>query len=100
MSDRQEQLKRNFIRQNNYNMPIDCSKCGGLMVYKGIGEYQCNACGFLDYDDFGKVHRYIEKNRNATLLEVAEQTGVRQENIREMLRDSRLELRGAGRRFF
>ncbi len=100
MSDRQEQLKRNFIRQNNYNMPIDCSKCGGLMVYKGIGEYQCNACGFLDYDDFGKVHKYIEKNGNATLLEVAEQTGVRQENIREMLRDSRLELRGADRRFF
>ena len=43
----------------DYHRPIKCEKCGGIMVFKGVGEYQCEDCKFVAYDDYGKtpVHR-------------------------------------------
>ncbi len=95
MSDRSEkieQLKKDFLQSNVYNMPIECKKCGGVMVFKGVGEYECEDCGFLDYDDYGKVRNYVEKHPGATSATVSMETGVPQKSIREMLRESRMEI--------
>lgn len=93
MSDhRVEQLKKEFLQLNNYNMPITCTECGGLMIFKGVGEYECEECGRLDYDDYGKVRNYIEKHGTATAAQVADATGVTQKSIRDMLKESRLEI--------
>ena len=34
-----------------YNIPRVCKECGGVMVFKGVGEYHCEDCGAVDYDD-------------------------------------------------
>ena len=39
-----------------------CKKCGGIMVFKGVGEYHCEDCNAVDYDDYGKVRLYIEEH--------------------------------------
>lgn len=90
--EKTENLKRGLLEINDYNRPTFCQKCGGIMVYKGCGEYECEDCNFLDYDDYGKVRNYVEKHTGATSAEVADATGVSQKAIRELLREERIEI--------
>lgn len=95
MSSREERtanLRRELFESGNYNRPTYCQECGGVMVYKGCGEYKCEDCSCLEYDDYGKVRNYVEKNTGATSAQVAEATGVSQKSIREMLKEARLEI--------
>lgn len=94
-SDREEKIqifKKEFNAVNTYNRPTYCDKCGGVMVFKGVGEYRCEKCGYLDYDDYGKVRNYIEKHMGANAAQASKATGVSQKAIREMLKESRLEI--------
>lgn len=75
-----------------YNRPVACKECGGIMIYKGVGEYKCEDCGALDYDDYGKARNYIEKHHGVTAAQVSEATGVSQKTIRTMLKESKLEV--------
>lgn len=75
-----------------YHVPRLCVKCRGVMVYKGVGEYRCEDCDHLDYDDYGKVRLFIEQHRGATTVEIEAYTGVSQRIIRKLLRDGRLEI--------
>ncbi len=77
---------------NYYHIPRTCKDCGGVMVYKGVGEYQCELCGDIDYDDYGKVRLYIEQHKGATAAEIENAVGVSQRSIRRMLRESRIEI--------
>lgn len=77
---------------DHYNIPYVCSECGGIMIYKGVGEYRCEDCGFVDYDDYGKVRLYIEEHRGATAADIEAAVGVSQRSIRQMLRESRIEV--------
>lgn len=75
-----------------YHVPQTCKKCGGVMIYKGVGEYHCEDCGYVDYDDYGKVRLYIEAHKGATAAEIEAEIGVSQRTIRHMLRESRIEV--------
>lgn len=75
-----------------YNRPQICTECGGVMIFKGCGEYRCEKCRHIDYDDYGKVRNYVEKHHGVTAAQAAEATGVKQKTIRTMLRESRLEI--------
>ena len=95
MSDREqrtENFRRALLDIGETNRPVYCEKCNGVMVYKGVGEYKCEDCGYLDYDDYGKVRGYIEKHPGATSAQVSEATKVSQKSIRGMLKDGRLEI--------
>ncbi len=64
-----------------YNIPRVCQICGGVMVFKGVGEYHCENCGDVAYDDYGKpirsgqycpecevsVHRKMEEKQRQAL---------------------------------
>lgn len=82
-----------------YNIPRVCKKCGGVMVFKGVGEYRCEDCGELDYDDYGKARMYIEEHRGATAAQIEAAIGVSQRSIRQMLKDGRLEVTKDSRTF-
>ena len=90
--ERIEMLRKEFSEINTYNRPTYCSECGGVMVFKGLGEYQCEKCGFLEYDDYGKARNYVEKHMGANAAEVAKATGVPQKSIRDMLKEGKLEI--------
>ena len=46
------------------------------MIFRGVGEYKCEDCGNLGYDDYGKARNYIEQHPGANMAEVAKETGV------------------------
>ncbi len=75
-----------------YGRPANCSKCGGDLRYAGIGEYECENCKNIEFDDYGKVRAYIEENRGATQSEVSLATGVDVNKIRQMLREEKIEI--------
>ncbi len=75
-----------------YNRPQECPMCGGVMIFKGCGEYKCEQCKHIEYDDYGKVRNYIEKNKGVTAAQAAQATGVNQKTIRTMLKEGRLEI--------
>ncbi len=81
------------------HIPKVCQKCGGVMVFKGVGEYQCEKCNFLDYDDYGKVRAYIEQHRGATAMEIEAAIGVPQKTIRRLLRESRIQVAEGSKSF-
>lgn len=87
-----EALKMEALGITNYNRPYICDNCGGLMEFKGCGEYECENCHIKEYDDYGKARNYIEKHRGANAAEIEAETGVSQRSIRQMLKDSRLEI--------
>lgn len=78
--------------EDQYNIPRVCKKCGGVMVFKGVGEYHCEDCGEVDYDDYGKVRLYIEEHKGATAAQIESAIGVSQRSIRHMLKEGRLEV--------
>ncbi len=82
-----------------YNIPRVCKECGGVMVFKGVGEYHCEDCDAVDFDDYGKVRGYIEDHRGATAAEIEEAVGVSQRSIRRLLKDGRLEVAEGSRTF-
>ena len=75
-----------------YNIPRECKECGGVMIFKGVGEYHCENCGAVDFDDYGKVRGYIENHKGATAAQIEEAVGVSQRNIRRLLKEGRLEI--------
>lgn len=79
-----------FLDLDYYNIPRVCKECGGVMIFQGVGEYQCEKCNLVAYDDYGKVRLYIETHAGANAAEIEANTGVSQRTIRRMLRESRL----------
>ena len=37
-----------------YHRPTKCPECGGIMKFKGCGEYRCEDCRYVEYDENGK----------------------------------------------
>lgn len=83
---------KDFVDLDVYNRPVECPKCGGVMVFKGCGEYKCEKCKYVDYDDYGKVRNYVEEHAGVTMAQASDATGVKQKTIRTMLKESRLEV--------
>lgn len=90
--ERIQMLKKEFTEVNTYNMPVYCSECGGVMIFKGVGEYRCEKCGFIAYDDYGKVRNYLEEHPGANTAETSRAVGVTQKSIRDMLKEGKLEV--------
>lgn len=84
---------------NQYNIPRVCTKCGGVMVFKGVGEYHCEDCGDVAYDDYGKVRLYIEEHKGATAAQIESAIGVSQRTIRKLLKEGRLEVAESSKTF-
>lgn len=97
--DKKELVKMEALGIANYNRPYVCQKCGGMMVFKGVGEYECENCRNRDYDDYGKTRNYLEKHPGANTAEISEKTGVSQKSIRQMLKESRLEIASDSKTF-
>ncbi len=72
--------------------PTICRECGGILVYGGIGEYRCEECGRIEYDDYGKVRNYLEDHKGANVSEISLETGVSHKSIREMIKENRFEI--------
>lgn len=69
-----------------------CAKCGGRLLYKYSGIYECEGCHAEAYDDFGRVKKYIEDHGPAPANEISKNTGVGLSTINQFLRAGRVEI--------
>lgn len=72
--------------------PMLCKACGGKMGYVNHGKYQCETCGAVEMDDFGKVRQYIEEHGPSPAFAISEETGVPVSIINSLLRAGRVEI--------
>ena len=80
-------IDMDFFENDKYHVPNICAECGGEMIYKGVGEYQCEQCKAVVYDDYGKVRLYVEQHPGATISDTEAATGVPHKVIRQLLRE-------------
>ncbi len=85
-----------LLRDNPDDTPVNCSKCGSFLKYNGLGEDVCEDCGFKEYDNYGKVRAYLEKNPGANVVQVEMATKVPQKTIYQLISAGKLEIRGKG----
>ena len=88
-----------FGMLEQYHIPKVCTECEGVMIFKGVGEYQCEKCGAVEYDDYGKVRLYIETHPGSNAAQVEQKTGVTQKIIRRLLKDGRIEVAEGSKSF-
>ena len=69
-----------------------CKECGGQLNYRGLGQYECEECKNIEYDDYGKVRAYLEEHPCALQGEVSKATGVPANRIRALLLEERIEI--------
>jgi len=58
----------------------------------GIGIYECIECQNIEYDDWGKVKKFLDENGSAPIMEIEERTGVHREVVQKMFHEGRLEV--------
>jgi len=88
----QEDLFDSLLNSTEHSIPVSCSKCGGSLEYKGLGEYVCSLCGFIERDDYSKVREFLELHRGASIIDISNATGVSRGVITKMLKESRFSL--------
>lgn len=70
--------------------PTRCSCGSSFFKYSGLGEFICESCGKKHLNDYGKVRKYLEKHENALVSDVAEATGVSEENISALVSENKI----------
>lgn len=75
-----------------FERPYICSRCSGQLIFKGVGEYHCEDCEQVEYDDYGKVRLFLEKNKRANMTEIQQATGVSMKSIKQMVKEKRFEI--------
>ncbi len=73
----------------------NCRKCGRLFNYVS-GSQVCPACRDAVEKEFQKVKKYVQENRGATIEQVVEECEVEAAQIRQWVREERLEFSGDG----
>jgi hypothetical protein len=68
------------------------------LVYLGLGEYKCEACGGTSLDDYGKVRNYIEKHGPNSAVHISEATGVKRSVVNLLLSEGRVAMLGSSNR--
>lgn len=87
-----EYNRDNILEQIEKNVPTECPDCRERLCFKGAGQYKCPRCRKVYYDDFGKVKKYLEEEGKASLVEIADKTGVKIEVIDTLLENGSLQL--------
>ena len=74
------------LEKLNESKPTVCDSCGGKVIYKGTGEYECEKCKKLLLDDYGRVRRYIDANGSSIMI-LARETGVSKEVLEYLVKE-------------
>ncbi|HEX3077420.1 MAG TPA: hypothetical protein VHQ24_11210 [Lachnospiraceae bacterium] len=68
-----------------------CKRCHRLLTYDNNSKELCPECVAKDKNDFELVREYIREHRNASILEVAQMTGVSSKIIIQFINDDRVQ---------
>lgn len=74
------------------NKPVQCQVCQGKLFHIGSGQYKCNSCENIEFDDFGKIKKLLDEKGPLPIYTISEVTGVSMEMIEMLLKDGQVEL--------
>lgn len=69
-----------------------CIACRRLFQYPGFGTKFCNICKERDLDNQHRVKEFLREHGLANMYEIAENTGVSEDLVKQYLRDGMLEI--------
>lgn len=73
------------------SVPMVCSSCGyTILKYEGLGQYKCEKCEAIMYDDYGKVRKCLDIAGSMTEIELIEKTGLSRSAIRKLIESGSL----------
>lgn len=87
--DLQEKFAEKLLEKTK---PVICGACGGKLAYNGGGAYKCGACDAIEYDDYGKVKKYLDEHGPTPAVYIARATGVNKDLIDMFLKRGKLEI--------
>ena len=94
-SEHQEETHGNLaglIKRTDF--PTVCELCGNEdLEYLGYGKYRCHKCSWETYDHYGKARNFIEENGPSTITELSNGTGLRRNQIKDLIEAGYLYLR-------
>ncbi|SHH20011.1 flagellar protein [Tepidibacter thalassicus] len=70
---------------------VNCKKCGRMFGSEN-GQIYCSKCRGNEDEDFKKVRDYLYDNPGASVKEVSEETGVKEQTIIRFLKQERIEI--------
>ncbi len=79
---------------NNGNIggkPTICTKCGAYVMFAGRGKYKCSRCDNIEYDDFGKIYKYLQEHGSCSPKQISDATGVPMMRVIALVQDGSLE---------
>ena len=85
-----------YERLRKSNLKVSCEKCGAPLKSIRSGQYQCIECGAIEYDDFGKIRKYLDEHGPASKEEITAATGVSKGVVIDFLKQQRLIVSGKG----
>ena len=85
-------MSGNLRAEMEKSRPEYCIKCGTEYKPLGFGKYLCPSCGHLEFDDYGKVRDYLEKNQGMITDMISSATGVKPEFIDSLITDGVLRI--------
>ena len=71
---------------------VICEKCGGIVKFRGGGTYECEDCGNIVLDDFGKVKDFLERRGPSNIMEISYATGLERNVVAKLLMDGRIQV--------
>lgn len=74
--------------------PYSCSRCGGRLKYRGLGEYECEKCKNIELDHYGVVRNYVDAHPGANITTVSEETGISRKEIARMVDEDKFQIAG------
>ena len=69
-----------------------CSECGGQMIPRRSGEYECINCSHMEYDEFGIIRKYLEENGPQPKEKIMLDTGVSRKTVIQFINEQRLQV--------
>lgn len=87
--------KRILLENTQNGTPSCCTVCGGELNYNGLGEYMCESCEHMEYDNYGKVRVYLENHPKASVNQIAMGTGVSRMEVVRMVDEGKFVVDGS-----
>ena len=79
------------------DVPTKCCNCSSTNIkYIGLGKYECNHCGTIQCDNYGKVRDCLDTYGPLPIPEVMKKTGLTKSEIRTLIERGSFEITTTG----
>lgn len=102
-SEVQKSTKNNDIENGLQNLlkkrsnPTQCCLCGcSHLVYRGLGKFECSACNYINYNNYGKAREVLDTYGILNMYQLMEKSGLTKYEIKNLIEEGSLAYSAGG----